>query len=620
MKDFTLENMVNPSARNSFVLFVFSWIIILSCNYEASGQRSSIKEETISIITYPYSDPNPVPSLAINSMVSPFYPYFVFDGYTDQGIKKDWKVITLENEFINVTVLPEVGGKVWGAIEKSTGREFVYQNHVLKFRAIGIRGPWTSGGIEHNFGLDPGHAPWTASAVDYILKDNPDGSVTFVVGRLDLASRTQWRVKKNLPRDKSCFETQSRWYNPIPLHDAYLSWENAGFKATDDLQFYFPGNYYIGHDGAVNPWPIDKEGRNLSVYKENNFGTSKSYHVSGLYTNWFGGYWHNVAFGFGHWAPYSDAPGKKIYTAFIRLMPLQFYQKAISLGDSEYHDIKVIIGKNLLSYNSDNEYNRIDRPVNSAENQDYNSAEHPFRLAEDMNAMRDYNQAYDHFPANPVIGIDYGKALISTGNFRECIKVLSEVNILPQEGAHEGHDIYELANLSITVELLERKKYREALTYVNDSKNWPENLGAGKPYDPDIRLQDYITAYCYTQLRDQKLADNYTGKIINYSKKNWGNAMDPANTFIANQVFDDNGKHQEAILAMENWKTELDSLRDWKISLGSSAQKAQWVLAKYRGEEEKAEILEKEIAIIPTENRFRLFLKTLAIINLKKNE
>ena len=220
---------------------------------------------------------------------------------------------SLDNDFINVTVLPAVGGKVWGAIEKSTGREFVYQNHVLKFRAIGIRGPWTSGGIEHNFGLDLGHAPWTSSPVDYISKVNPDGSVICIVGGLDLASRTQWRVRIHLPKDKACFTTESMWYNPTPLHDAYLSWENAGFKASGDLQFYFPGTYYIGHDGAVNPWPMDSKGRNLSMYRENDFGSSKSYHVSGLFTGWFGGYWHDADFGFGHYALYTDAPGKKIW-------------------------------------------------------------------------------------------------------------------------------------------------------------------------------------------------------------------------------------------------------------------------------------------------------------------
>ena len=111
----------------------------------------------------------------------------MIDGYTDKGINKKWKVVKLENDFISLTVLPEVGGKVMGAIEKSTGKEFVYLNHVMKFRAIGIRGPWTSGGIEHNFGLDLGHAPWAAAPVDYLLLNNPDGSVVCLVGGLDLA-------------------------------------------------------------------------------------------------------------------------------------------------------------------------------------------------------------------------------------------------------------------------------------------------------------------------------------------------------------------------------------------------------------------------------------------------
>ena len=313
MNKFNSKKMVSLILRRSSEIVLTVLLFMLTSVFEASGQKAIIKEESRSILTYPYSDPNPVPVMAVSSMAAPFYPYFVFDGYTVSGKDKEWKVISLDNDFINVTVLPEVGGKVWGAIEKSTGLEFVYQNHVMKFRAIGIRGPWTSGGIEHNFGLDLGHAPWTASAVDYVTKENSDGSVSCIVGGLDLASRTQWRVNIQLPKDKAYFETRSMWYNPTPLHDAYLSWENGGFSASGDLQFFFPGNFYIGHDGAVSPWPFDKEGRDLSWYKNNNFGTSKSYHVSGLYTNWFGGYWHDSDFGFGHSAPYSDVPGKKIW-------------------------------------------------------------------------------------------------------------------------------------------------------------------------------------------------------------------------------------------------------------------------------------------------------------------
>ncbi|MCW3078791.1 DUF5107 domain-containing protein, partial [Segetibacter sp.] len=253
------------------------------------AQQASVKQTSESIKTYPFSDPNPVPVLGINKKVAPFYPYFMFDGYTTKSVQRDWKIVKLENPYITVSVLPEVGGKVMGAVEKETNNEFVYLNHVMKFRAIGIRGPWTSGGIEHNFGLDLGHAPWAAAAVDYIIKNNDDGSVSCIVGGLDLASRSEWRVDIRLPKDKAYFETNSLWFNPSPLHHSYLSWENAAFKASDDLQFYFPGNHHIGHDGGASPWPIDKQGRNLARYKENNFGDSKSYHVVGDYRNWFGG-------------------------------------------------------------------------------------------------------------------------------------------------------------------------------------------------------------------------------------------------------------------------------------------------------------------------------------------
>ncbi|NMC38830.1 MAG: DUF5107 domain-containing protein [Bacteroidales bacterium] len=1054
---------------------------------DLSGQKVVVTEQSRPFITYPFSDPNPVPVMAFNSMVSPFYPYFVFDGYTEKPEEKKWKVITLENDFISVTILPEVGGKVWGAVEKSTGKEFVYRNEVMKFRAIGIRGPWTSGGIEHNFGLDLGHAPWTSSPVDYIIKKDTDGSVSCVVGGLDLASRTQWRVTIRLQKEKAFFETNGFWYNPRPLHDAYLSWENAGFSASDDLQFFFPGTYYIGHDGAVENWPVDKEGRNLSFYRENNFGTSKSYHVSGLFTDWFGGYWHNSGIGFGHWAPYSDAPGKKIWiwslardgaiwenlltdndgqyieaqsgvkfnqashesgfnspfdqlsikpyytetkteswfpvigtggmldassygtlnvettddslkvlicpniflrdTLIIRnhgkilhsscpdLKPMKLYTNSVSLNKREIKDLNITLGKNLLSFCSGVENIQTDRPSRSGENGDPDSAEHLFLLAEDMYAMRDFSkalnyylkclekepshmralykaaeaefrmcryqnaedfakkilekstydpggnfilglinrrlgktdkseeafsvasrtmefrsgsyiqmaeirllkgdypgaeefaqkaldynrlsvpareiliitcrilkkqaeserninelleidplnhfarfekyllnpsasgmndfkslirnelphetylelaanyvnrglnddalkvleeapsnpivlywlawlkkdgesrqstqllqeainlspflvfpfrhetigvldwaldkndhwktryylgliywhikrpekalelfrecgnvpdyapfyiargilsqsakssslqqgndfvkaleldpsewrtwhfmaedlqsktlysdqliktgQAYRRFPANPVIGIDYAKALINNGKYAECLKILEKITILPQEGAHEGHDLYELANLSLAVNMIEQGKFIQAIKYIDESKKWPENLGAGKPYEPDERFQDYLLSSCYKMRGNKKIADRYSNQINRYSDKN-RNGGNPINVYISTIVSDKTGKRQEAANAIERWKAEQDSLLIWSISPGSQSPKVRWALAKYKGNKDETDRLEKEISSDPSETRFRLFLRSAEIINSQK--
>ena len=232
----------------------------------------SISEEMKSIKTYPFSDPNPIPMLVKDSRL---YPYHSFEGYSHEGNPQEWNVLILENPFIEVTVLPEVGGKVWGAIDKSNGEEFIYRNEVMKFRNIALRGPWTSGGIEFNFGVI-GHTPSTATPVDYTTRTNSDGSVSVIVGSMDLPSRTHWRVEINLQKDRSSFETKALWYNPTAHTQPYYNWMTAAAFARDDLEVAFPGNQYLKHGGEVKSWPVDNTGRALSFYNNNRFEGHKS--------------------------------------------------------------------------------------------------------------------------------------------------------------------------------------------------------------------------------------------------------------------------------------------------------------------------------------------------------
>ncbi|MFC2125384.1 DUF5107 domain-containing protein [Bacteroidota bacterium] len=292
-------------SSSGFAIFIF---LLLPFNY-AFSQSASITEEIIKLKTYPYSDPDPVPILISNTKI---FPYHKFEGYSHEARDMSWKVVRLENDYIQVFVLPEVGGKVWGAIEKSTGEEFIYRNEVMKFRNIAMRGPWTSGGIELNFGII-GHNPSTASPVDYMTRENEDGSVSCIVGNLDLPSRTYWTVEIRLAKDKAYFETRVSWQNPTPLNQSYYNWMTASAAATNDLEFFYPGNLYLAHSGEARLWPIDLEGRALSLYKNNAFGPSKSYHVVGELNDFFGGYFHNKNFGFGHWAPYEEMPGQKLW-------------------------------------------------------------------------------------------------------------------------------------------------------------------------------------------------------------------------------------------------------------------------------------------------------------------
>jgi tetratricopeptide (TPR) repeat protein len=272
----------------------------------AEGRQATAKESNQVFRTYPFGDPDPV------ARMTNIYPYFRFEGYSVAPVDRKWKVVTLENDYIKVTIAPEIGGKILGAYEKSTGKAFLYSNNVVKFREIAMRGPWTSGGIEFNFG-DIGHTPATATPVDYTTRTNEDGSVSCIVGALDLASRTEWRVEIRLPKDKAYFQTESFWYNPTDLNTSLYHWMNAAADAGPDLQIFYPGSGFIDHGGNAYSWPRDNSGRDLSYYANNAFGPAKSYHVLGTYTDSYAAYYAKSDFGVVHWSPYTDKPGKKLW-------------------------------------------------------------------------------------------------------------------------------------------------------------------------------------------------------------------------------------------------------------------------------------------------------------------
>jgi predicted Zn-dependent protease len=282
-------------------------LLVLLASFPAvAGAQATVREYRKSFRTYPFSDPDPIPH------PGRIYPYPRFDGFTDQAIQKEWTVVELENPWIRVTVLPEIGGKIWSAVEKSTGKGFLYGNEVVKFRDVAMRGPWTSGGIEANYGII-GHTPNCATPVDYVTRQNPDGSASVTIGVLDLLTRTPWRLEITVPPDKAYFTTTSLWHNATPLEQPYYTWMNAGIKAAGNLEFVYPGTHYIGHGGEASSWPVDDKGRNLAFYEKNDFGPSKSYHVLGREADFFASYWHDEDFGMGRYSLRDEKLGKKIW-------------------------------------------------------------------------------------------------------------------------------------------------------------------------------------------------------------------------------------------------------------------------------------------------------------------
>ncbi len=295
--------------------------------------NATIKDYKKSFPTYDFSDPNPIP------LLTQVYPYFRYDGFSTKATNKEWKVVELSNDYITVLILPEIGGKIWAAIENKNQRSFLYYNHVIKFRDIAMRGPWTSGGLESNFGII-GHTPNCATPVDYTTKKNADGSVSCIIGVLDLLTRTNWRVEINLPKNKAYFTTQAFWYNTTPIEQPYYHWMNSALKAADDLEFVYAGNKYIGHNGEYASWPVNEtNGKKISWYKNNDFGGYKSYHVFGKYTDFFGGYYHDEDDGMIRYSSHDDKPGKKLWIWGLSRQGM-IWEQMLTDNDGQYVELQ----------------------------------------------------------------------------------------------------------------------------------------------------------------------------------------------------------------------------------------------------------------------------------------
>ena len=316
----------------SITLALAALVAVADSALPAQASRATVREYQRAFPTYPFSDPSPIP------VVGRVYPYFRFDGFTHRAEQRKWKVVELENAYLRVMILPEIGGKIWNAVDKRSNRSFIYFNQTVKFRDVAMRGPWTSGGIEANYGIF-GHTPNVATPVDYVTRVNADGSVSCIIGALDLLTRTSWRLEIRLGRDDAMFSTTSFWYNASPLEQPYYTWMNVGIKVAGNLHFIFPGTSHVGHNGEHAPWPVDENGRDISWYRNNDFGGYKSYHVVGRATDFFGAYWHDDDFGMARYAPRDERLGKKIWIWGLSRQGM-IWEKLLTDSDGQYAEIQ----------------------------------------------------------------------------------------------------------------------------------------------------------------------------------------------------------------------------------------------------------------------------------------
>ncbi len=202
----------------------------------------SLVEETITLPTYPTKAPDKSPVFYIpqESQLAErhIYPYpFIEVGSSDK-VDKEYKALILENEYLKICVTPEMGGRIYYALDKTNNYDIVYYNRVVKPALIGMIGAWTSGGTEWN--TPHHHRPTSFLPVDYTLCENEDGSKTIWVGEYEKRSQTRWLVGLTLEPGKAYLKTEFKSLDVTPYQYPALFFSNNAVHVNDDYQFIFP--------------------------------------------------------------------------------------------------------------------------------------------------------------------------------------------------------------------------------------------------------------------------------------------------------------------------------------------------------------------------------------------
>lgn len=100
-----------------------------------------------------------------------------------EKVDKEYDVVVLENEYLKIEILPEIGGRIYSALDKTTGYDFFYKQHVIKPALIGALGSWISGGVEFNWPFH--HRASGFMPCDYMTETLPDGSAVCRLSEYD---------------------------------------------------------------------------------------------------------------------------------------------------------------------------------------------------------------------------------------------------------------------------------------------------------------------------------------------------------------------------------------------------------------------------------------------------
>lgn len=303
------------------LILIFS---LLMNGYSQGKSEVIMTEKQVAMPTYPVApnDKNPIFFRNENHQGASrhVYPLKLNDQHTGKRVIQEWKTVVLENEYIEIGVTPDIGGKLYYATDKTNNYNFIYKNDVVKPSNITQPGAWVSGGIEwcvlHH------HRASSFQTLDYTTIENPDGSKTIWVAEHETRHGMRWTVGVTIFPGKSYFKAETRIHNSSPFTHTFLNWANAAVHVNKEYQTIFPPSAQVVKFHSVTDftqWPYaynvyrgkEFDGMDISWWK--NVLTSNSFFIHDLQENFMGGYDHGKNSGTVHFGNHHITKGAKLW-------------------------------------------------------------------------------------------------------------------------------------------------------------------------------------------------------------------------------------------------------------------------------------------------------------------
>ena len=300
------------------------------------------RAEAITLPTYELlrEDLNPILDKHLNP-----YPYTMQNHRNAVRSMKQYDCVILENEYLHLTFLPTLGGRLYRAVDKRTGKEFLYTNKVIKPRMIGTRGAWFSGGMEFNTPIS--HSPTTMDRVNYLTLNHQDGSSSLIFGSIEQISYMNWKIEIKLYPGKAYMEQRVYLTNPTSKENRFYFWTNTAVSYNQSVELIYPFDWCLNHlDARYLKWPFyqhhDCRRASEIPYSYETFGKLMKH-------NFFGIYNHEEQVGVVHYADRKRVKGAKFFS-WGNDANARAWSRSLTDDDSEYIEMQSGLFESQMVY------------------------------------------------------------------------------------------------------------------------------------------------------------------------------------------------------------------------------------------------------------------------------